>query len=135
MAARSKPHTTVVQDDREAGCSLGSTSRRHGDHRVPWPGLLIVAVAAILMAVAAARPALAAQDRVALVMAVEDYAHLHKSLVSVDTAQKIADALKKQGFVVSLVKNPAKTAGRAGGRPSWLACGLNPTVGCVWCSL
>ncbi|MDX2257888.1 MAG: peptidoglycan-binding protein [Hyphomicrobiaceae bacterium] len=76
--------------------------------------MAVAMLAGLVAAAGVAMPALAAQDRVALVMAVEDYAHLNKSLVSIDTAQKIADALKKQGFDVSLVKNPANAASRAG---------------------
>ncbi|MDX2287821.1 MAG: peptidoglycan-binding protein [Hyphomicrobiaceae bacterium] len=55
----------------------------------------------------------AASDRVALIMAVQDYGHFAKAPVPIATAQKLADALTAQGFDVLLSKNPNNADARA----------------------
>ncbi|MET1045439.1 MAG: peptidoglycan-binding protein [Hyphomicrobium sp.] len=52
-------------------------------------------------------------DRIALVLAVENYDHFSPSSVTADTGQKIADAVKARGFVVTVVKNPSDATARA----------------------
>lgn len=56
---------------------------------------------------------LAADGRVALIMAVEDYAHFNKSSITAKTAAEIGEALKRHGFDVTISANPNNAVARA----------------------
>lgn len=58
-------------------------------------------------------PVLASEDRIALILAVENYTHFQKAAVTAETALKMRDALKQRGFDVSVALNPNNATARA----------------------
>lgn len=90
------------------GCSVrNSISLRTATCRVAT-SLLVLA-----FAIAAAVPAYAASDRIALVLGAQEYTALNKSAIAVKQAENIASALAGQGFDVTTVKNPTDAVARA----------------------
>lgn len=67
----------------------------------------------LLAILALSAPALAAADRVALVLGVEEYTSYAKSAISSQTLTKIGDALKEQGFEVDVASNVNNAVSRA----------------------
>lgn len=58
-------------------------------------------------------PVVGAEDRIALILAVENYSHFQKAAVTNDTASKMHDVLKKRGFDVSIALDANNASARA----------------------
>lgn len=89
------------------GCSLG-IGAGGGDF---WLSRMVALVAAFT--VLEGGPALADGERVALVMAGESYAPLARSAVKASSATRIAEALRRQGFSVTVAADPNNAVARA----------------------
>lgn len=89
---------------RGARCSRGSN---------PIRVVALTAILAMAFVASAAVSTLAGDGRVALVMAVEDYAHFNKSSITAKTAGDIGAALKRHGFDVTISTNPNNAVARA----------------------
>lgn len=80
-------------------------------------GLLIASVRALvlalmLLAAAGGQPALAG-ERVAMVLAAEDYSNYKRSEVGARRGEEIAELLRARGFEVIMVTNPVNASARA----------------------
>ncbi len=74
-------------------------------------GPVLLSVLALGFAISA--PAVAAADRVALVLGVEDYSSYAKSAINGQTLEKIGNALKEKGFEVEVASNVNNANSRA----------------------
>jgi hypothetical protein len=91
----------------------GSDCSRHATTLRSIYSALAVIVSSICLLPICPRIAHSEVDRIALVLAVEEYSHFTNSAVTADTGQKIGDAFKKRGFDVTVVKNPSDATARA----------------------
>ena len=89
------------------GCSLGI-----GAVTIDvWRTRILVVLAALV--VLAGGPVHAEGERVALVMAGESYTPLPRSAVKASSATRIAEALRRQGFTVTVAADPSNAVARA----------------------
>lgn len=104
MKPSDQPHDQHFAPGRDRCCSPGSSLIK---------AFLLGLVFVSLVLMAFAGPGYAGGKRVALVMAVEEYAHFAKSPITAKTGEEIARALERHGFEVLMSANPNNAVARA----------------------